>query len=97
MQDPVIKVRKALYGHPDSPGLWERHLEAGLSKVGFEPIAENWPSVFYHKHLKLFLMVYVDDFKLAGPKDNLAQGWDLISSASGANIKLDAPSPMGLC
>ena len=72
--DPVVRVRKALYGHPDAPGLWERHLEQGLSEVDFEPIDENWPSVFFHKRLQLFLMVYVDDFKLAGPSDNLAEG-----------------------
>ena len=42
-------------------------------------------------------MVYVDDFKRAGPKHNLAKGWDLIRSAEGANIKIDDPAPMGLC
>ena len=29
--DPVIKLRKALYGHPDSGGLWERHCESQLA------------------------------------------------------------------
>ena len=33
MTDPVCRVHKALYGHPDAPGVWERHLEAGLEKV----------------------------------------------------------------
>ena len=45
MKDPVVRVRKALYGHPDAPGLWERHLEEKLSEVGFEPLEENLPSV----------------------------------------------------
>ena len=27
LRDPVIKLTKALYGHPDSGGLWERHCE----------------------------------------------------------------------
>ena len=47
MKDPVVRVKKALYGLPDAPGLWERHLEAGLEDKGFLPIAENWPSVFF--------------------------------------------------
>ena len=41
MSDPVVRVRKALYGHPDAPGLWERHLEKGLDEVGFKPVNEN--------------------------------------------------------
>ena len=95
MKDPVVRLRKALYGHPDAHGLWERHLEKGLAEVGFLPIHENWPSVFFHKRLQLFLMVYVDDFKLAGPSLHIAEGWELIKS----KVKLDdgGPSPMGLC
>ena len=77
MTDPVVRVRKALYGHHDAPGLWERHLEQGLAEVEFLPIHENWPSVFFHRRLQLFLMVYVDDFKLAGPSANMAEGWAL--------------------
>ena len=34
--------------------------------------------MFWHPELKLFLVVYVDDFKLCGPADNLKAGWDLI-------------------
>ena len=41
-----------------------------------------------HKKLKLFLIVYVDDFKLAGPKANLAAGWKLIRE----RIKMDEPT-----
>ena len=42
-------------------------------------------------------MVYVDDLKLAGPNQNLKEGWDLIHSSEGANVKIDDPSPLGLC
>ena len=37
----------------------------------------------------LFLSVYVDDFKLAGKKENLAAGWKIITDAG---IKLDQPT-----
>ena len=50
-----------------------------------------WPSVFFHPELKLLLAVYVDDFKMAGPKDNMAKGWELIAS----KIDMDTPSPLG--
>jgi hypothetical protein len=36
------------------------------------------------------LTVYVDDFKLAGPTANLAQGWSLIRS----KIKTEDPEPV---
>ena len=41
------------------------------------------------------LMVYVDDFKLAGPSGNLAKGWQLIKSK--VTLGKDGPSKMGLC
>jgi len=42
--------------------------------------------------LKLFLVVYVDDFKLSGPKGSLDEGWDLIRQG----IKTDVPHDVGL-
>ena len=71
MNDPVVPLKLALYGHPDSGGIWEKHCETQLKKVGFEAaLTDIWKSVFYHPVKKLLLVVYVDDFKLAGPKDN---------------------------
>jgi len=40
----------------------------------------------------LFLVVYVDDFKLAGPAKAIKKGWDLIRKG----IKTDDPSPLGM-
>ena len=85
---PVCKLRIALYGHPDSGGLWELHCESMLIAVGFiMPDPEGWPSVFFHPELKLLLVVYVDDFKMSGPKENMPKGWDLIAS----KIDMDKP------
>ena len=33
--DPVVLLELALYGHPDSGGLWERHCAKALTDVGF--------------------------------------------------------------
>ena len=73
----VVPLRLALYGHPDAGGYWEAHCESHLASVGFVPISE-WRSCFWHPALRLFLVVYVDDFKLSGPAVNLAAGWALI-------------------
>ncbi len=77
LKNPVVPLRLALYGHPDAGGYWEQHCESHLESVGFVPISE-WRSCFWHAALRLFLVVYVDDFKLSGPDANLAKGWDLI-------------------
>ena len=37
------------------------------------------------------LVVYVDDFKLSGPKCNLAAGWKAIRD----NVKMGEPEPLG--
>ena len=43
--------------------------------------AENWPSCYRHEELKLMLVVYVDDFKMAGPSAYLAAGWKEVKEA----------------
>ena len=75
---PVVPLRKALYGHPDAGTFWEQHCDASVRAVGFEPIGEEWPSVYIHEKLQLVLVVCVDDFKMAGPQKNLAQGWSML-------------------
>ena len=48
--------------------------------------------MFWHPEHSLFLVIYVDDFKLAGPRDKLQLGWDLIK----AGLKIEPPGPLGL-
>ncbi|CAE7285864.1 unnamed protein product [Symbiodinium natans] len=80
MKDPVVPLKLALYGHPDSGGIWERHCETELKKVGFEPVLTDiWKSVFYNADLELLMVIYVDDFKLAGPTKNIQKGWESIA------------------
>ena len=66
--DPVVLLELALYGHPDAGGCWERHCNGVCRKCDFMPVPD-WPSSFYHSGLKLLLVIYVDDLKLAGPPD----------------------------
>ena len=90
-RQPVCKLLKALYGHPDSGGIWEQHCDSHLRKVGFVEIP-SWRSVYFHDKLSVLLVVYVDDFKMAGPKNGIEEAWRLIRE----KIKVEDPTPYGL-
>ena len=82
MIDPVCPLRLALYGHPDSGGYWEQRCEAHVLEQGFVPCSP-WRSCYFHPELGVFLIVYVDDFKMAGPTgEAMKRGWDLIRGPS---------------
>ena len=87
-RNPVCPLRKALYGHPDSGTHWEQHCERHLLALGFIAFSDAWKSCYYHPKLLLVLIVYVDDFKMAGPVESLAKGWALI----GKKVKIDTPT-----
>ena len=55
-------------------------------------IQSAWGSCYYHKAWQLFLVVYVDDFVLAGPKKHLAAGWAKI----GERLDIEMPGPLSL-
>ena len=38
MKWPVVRLKKALYGHPDSGTYWEQHCDRIVKKAGFEPL-----------------------------------------------------------
>ena len=72
---PVVRLRKALYGHPDSGTMWEKDCDKHVRSVGFVPAGPEWPSVCFNTTPEILLAIYVDDFKLAGPKGNLKGAW----------------------
>ena len=90
-EDPVCQLRLALYGHPDSGMEWERHANEHCVSVGFEPV-ENWPSCYWHPQLELFLVIYVDDFKLSGPERNMHRCLQLIAKG----LTIEKPGSPGL-
>ena len=74
-KNPVVIMKKALYGHPDSGTAWEKHADRAIvHDCGFERIP-HWPACYWHPVLEIFLSIYVDDFKMAGPKDHLKPTW----------------------
>ena len=57
-------------------------MHSGLLKCGFTSLGNcgEWRSVYYHYDLKVLMIVYVDDFKLAGPPDAVKKAWKLIET-----------------
>ncbi len=94
MRNPVTKLLKALYGHPDSVTMWEVKCDLDVQSVGFAAVGAEWPSVYFHQALKLLLIIYVDDFKMAGPEGNLDAGWALLRTK--LNIGPEGPLGMSL-
>ena len=88
--DPLVPMLLALYGHPDSGGIWEAYFEKQIGKKGWQSVLkEIWRSVFYHPEFDALLVVYVDDLKLAAPTKKIKTAWKSISSM----IDIDEPEP----
>ena len=66
-----------LYGHPLAGLLWELYQEEILLKAGFEKV-KSWECLYVHREKQLFLSAYVDDYKMAGKKANIAPMWDTL-------------------
>ena len=90
MRTQCVRSSSRCTDNPDSWAYWEKHCTTSLKKVGFDAVPE-WRSCFWHPRLKLFLVVYVDDFKMSGPEGNLREGWQLIRS----RLTLEDPTPSG--
>jgi hypothetical protein len=73
-KDPVCLLTRNLYGHPLAGLLWEKYSFRVLTSLGFEPI-QGWECLFVHRKDKLFLSVYVDDYKMAGKAENVSKMW----------------------
>ena len=97
MRNPVCPLILSLYGHPDSGGYWEQHCEGHVLSKGFIK-CDPWRSCYFHPTHKLFLIIYVDDFKLSGPAGKLAEGWRLLKEPSEGcpkGIEMDDPTDVG--
>ena len=68
-----------------------KHTATKIRKGGWEPLPTELPSCYFHNAMKMFLIIYVDDFKMAGPKGNFVGAWDSITSQG---IRLDEPAPL---
>ena len=67
-RDPVCRLQRALYGHPNAGDIWGDKLEAELVRLGFASV-EGWPSVYVlypEGELAVAFVVYVDDLLTVG-------------------------------
>jgi hypothetical protein len=59
-----LKLRNNIYGTKQAGRVWNKHLNKGLTKLGFKVSAVD-PCVYYHGHA--VFMLYIDDGIFAGP------------------------------
>ena len=59
-------------------------------EVGWLHPSARVEECLYAPKLGVMLVVYVDDFKMAGPKENLSKAWDLVKS----KIKMEEAAPI---
>ena len=86
MRRPVVRLVKALYGHPNAGAYWESECSQRVRNLGYQPIGSNWPSVFWHPVRRMLLVVYLDDFKLAAPADGHAEAWKEIQTVIATTV-----------
>jgi hypothetical protein len=77
-KDPVVPLRRAMYGHPSSGLIWAEYCADKLLGVGFTPVA-GWPSTFVNK-AGVLLTLYVDDFLFAGKSEDVRLAAKAVSS-----------------
>ena len=86
MTAPVCRLIKALYGHPEAGGHWERHLAAIVVQLGGELIRDH-PSCFWFADQRLMLTIYVDDLLLSGPEELHDAFWGRL----GEHVTIEKP------
>lgn len=45
-KEPVVRLKRALYGHPLAGEIWHEHIETAIRKLGYKSMLE-WPSMYY--------------------------------------------------
>ena len=61
-----VRVLQAIQGHPESPRLWNLHIDSILSKMGYTPITHE-PCIYikFTNTETIYLLRQVDDFVIA--------------------------------
>ena len=92
LKDPVFRLVLALYGHPESGGHWEIFAHKMLLSEGWTPVSPDaMRSVYWHPKFKSVLILYVDDFRISGPKSSMQAAWASIRK----HIRTGEPEPSG--
>ena len=86
-----VRVQHAIQGHPESPRLWQDHIDKILKTLGYQQMTHE-PCIYVNRRKDLneevYLLRQVDDFALACTDKNTAdQLWDEIDSKLNADLK----------
>ena len=77
--DPVVILRKSLYGHPESGPMWDKKMHQCMYQAGFLSL-EGSPGFFYHPTFGVECTVYVDDLVLIAPSSVEAEIWKTLDA-----------------
>eukprot|EP00971_Amphidinium_carterae_P183811 3648649-Amphidinium_carterae.1 len=80
---PVCRLTKALYGHPESGAVWEKHLSKVLKNLQWRPVeghASTWVKDLPNGDGTASLVVYVDDMMMCAPENACDRLWHEIDS-----------------
>ena len=78
--DSYVQVHHAIQGHPESPRLWQLHIDNILKKIGFQATThEPCIYVLYTQTETIYMLRQVDDFAIACDKQSTAiHYWDCL-------------------
>jgi hypothetical protein len=77
--EPLVLLKRNLYGHLLAGLFWQRHCQSALFIFGWEQV-EGCECLYTRRKDRLFLSVYVDDFKMAGLKLSMRSMWEKIAT-----------------
>jgi hypothetical protein len=90
-RDPLCRLLRALYGHPDAGNQWADKIGSELRRLGFEEV-EGWTATYVlnaaDSHVVVFVL-YVDDLIMFGTE----RITEIIEKVR-ANIKMDDPAEL---
>ena len=89
--DTYVRVQHAIQGHPESPRLWQDHIDKILQSLGYNQLTHE-PCIYVNRrkdlHEEIYLLRQVDDFAIACTNQCTADRlWDEIDSKLNADLK----------
>ena len=78
MYDPVVPLERALYGHPESGPLWDKHFAGMLIALKYVRVP-SCPGTWFRNCDRTLLVVYVDDIMMVCFKQFYDSCWAEIS------------------
>lgn len=90
-------LHRALYGLKQSPKVWYDRLTEDLGAVGFNPVpADRGLFVRHGKTETVYILIYVDDLLVIGPKNGTQQTVDFLRATYDCHDLGNAGSYLGL-